>query len=566
MAFREECMLKPLVQGMRTLFASPADSPLTFNGEQAIAVINRRLMMKRSIGDVACCAVIIVLCLYAGLPRYRCRVDFRDEGFLAYGAVRVMEGQVPNRDFVSLQPPLSFYSIAAVFKLFGTSLASLRAAGLVVYILIPVVLYAITRHRAGKILSLATALPAAVFGIAYFHFVPYAVWQGELAALLTIFFLLRAAATELRRWSILAGVANAATVLLRHDQGAYLIGAVIVYFFAVRFTERDAVGRRTADRMILFWAASMAATMLPLIVYWISLGAAASMVKQLVVFPLTRYAATSSLSFPAFVAGSSLTKNLSVALFYIPPVIELLATIWLLRLLIRRCFSVEHSQITFILAVSIFFYLQALTRSDMYHLLITLPPLFVLCGWLVGVLSNATEAAVQKRHGQFLALFSKRAVPVAAGLIVGPFLLVMMPIFLPSPAGASRQLLLDRGGVYLNPEDAEHLERIVKILQSKAAPDKPILALPYNPMFYFLTERRNPTRWNYLWPGDQTPEEHQALINQARSDPPEAVVLEREYMLYYAPLIVDYVHTEYDLAYTAGKLRIYFPKASLRKR
>ena len=32
--------------------------------------------------------------------------------------------RVPNRDFVSLQPPLSFYTVAAAFKLFGTSLVS----------------------------------------------------------------------------------------------------------------------------------------------------------------------------------------------------------------------------------------------------------------------------------------------------------------------------------------------------------------------------------------------------------------------------------------------------------
>jgi len=51
------------------------------------------------------------------------------KGFLAYGGVRAGEGQLPNHDFVSLQPPLSFYLAAATFKLLGTSLASLGFLG-----------------------------------------------------------------------------------------------------------------------------------------------------------------------------------------------------------------------------------------------------------------------------------------------------------------------------------------------------------------------------------------------------------------------------------------------------
>src|SRR5512143_2647182 len=253
------------------------------------------MIMKRFTGDLVCCVVIVIICLTWGLPRYCCSIDLRDEGFVAYGAVRVMEGQVPNLDFVSLQPPLSFYSAAAVFKLFGTSLASLRVAGLFIYILIPMVLYAISRQAAGRILSLAAAFPATVLGISYSNFVPYAVWQGELAALLTVFFLIRAAATGSRRWSILAGAANAAALLLRHDQGIYLIIATIVYFFALRHASRDPEGKANADRMLVFWAGSMTIILSPLMVYWFFVGAATAMFQQLFVFLLSQYAKTSSL-------------------------------------------------------------------------------------------------------------------------------------------------------------------------------------------------------------------------------------------------------------------------------
>src|SRR6266446_3688126 len=113
------------------------------NSEKASA---RSSFAKRSWpADPVCILLLISVCLAIGLPRYRVGIDWADEGFLAYGAVRVMEGQVPNRDFVSLQPPLSFYAVAAAFKLFGTSLASLRLLGLSIYVLIPLLIYAIAR-------------------------------------------------------------------------------------------------------------------------------------------------------------------------------------------------------------------------------------------------------------------------------------------------------------------------------------------------------------------------------------------------------------------------------------
>src|SRR5689334_7320114 len=71
--------------------------------------------------DFICVVALVAIFLGIALPRYRASIDWGDEGFLAYSAVRVMEGEMPHRDFVSLQPPMSFYVVAIAFKLFGTS-------------------------------------------------------------------------------------------------------------------------------------------------------------------------------------------------------------------------------------------------------------------------------------------------------------------------------------------------------------------------------------------------------------------------------------------------------------
>jgi hypothetical protein len=52
--------------------------------------------------DLLCAALLLSFALTIAYPRWRAGMDWRDEGLLAYGAVRVMHGDVPQRDFVSL--------------------------------------------------------------------------------------------------------------------------------------------------------------------------------------------------------------------------------------------------------------------------------------------------------------------------------------------------------------------------------------------------------------------------------------------------------------------------------
>src|SRR5437879_4619303 len=79
-------------------------------------------------------------------------------------------------------PQLSFYLAAVIFKLFGTSLGSLRILGLSLHVLIPLLIYLISRNFMNHVLSIAAALPAAIIGMPYFGFVPLAVWQGIAAS------------------------------------------------------------------------------------------------------------------------------------------------------------------------------------------------------------------------------------------------------------------------------------------------------------------------------------------------------------------------------------------------
>src|SRR6266536_3284996 len=66
--------------------------------------------------DFICPAILLLIAIAIAYPRWRAGIDWRDEGLLAYGAERVVHGEIPHRDFVSLRPPAS--SAFRMFTLF----------------------------------------------------------------------------------------------------------------------------------------------------------------------------------------------------------------------------------------------------------------------------------------------------------------------------------------------------------------------------------------------------------------------------------------------------------------
>jgi hypothetical protein len=503
-----------------------------------------------SIVDLVGVLLLIAISLAIGLPRYRAGMDWGDEGFLAYGTMRVMEGQLPQRDFVSLQPPLSFYVAALTFQILGTSLASLRILGLSIHILIPLFIYGVGRTlRLHPLSAVAAALPATILGIPYFNFVPFAVWQGITITLAAILVYMNALCSG-RVWLALsAGILTTISIFLRHDQGLYLAISILILTVALKFSPRSTTASAQLNKVFFSWCTAALVVALGFVIYWWLEGALPEMFKQLVVFPITTYVKTSSEPFPRFSSQVSIEENALTVLFYLPPLFIALATIWLVRQILRRHFFFNEVVLTFLTAWSALFYCQVLTRSDLMHLLTTLPPFFLLVafGWSI-----------------FLEQFGKRKVlkvslSILAVGLASCHLWAVSPRALPERPKELETLELSRGGVRI--ENARWMAEFIRGVQDYVPPDRSILVLPYQPMFYFLCKRHNPTRWNYLWPGDQTPADHERLIQEAKSDPPAVVFINYETELSsFAPAILDYVHREYRLAVIFEPLSVYFPQ------
>ena len=76
--------------------------------------------------------------ILSGLTR---PINFHDEGFPVYAAQRILAGDVPYRDFWTIHPPGQWYTLAALFKVFGFSLLAERILDALVRVLFLFTLY-----------------------------------------------------------------------------------------------------------------------------------------------------------------------------------------------------------------------------------------------------------------------------------------------------------------------------------------------------------------------------------------------------------------------------------------
>jgi hypothetical protein len=343
------------------------------------------------------------------------------------------------------------------------------------------------------------------------------------------------------------------TLLARLDQGFYLMLSVLAFALARRLAfDREPAAR--PGPILCDWALGAAAPLAVLAVLWLVTGAIPSMVQQLVVFPLTTYVKTSSLPFPRFGADLLAPQALLVALFYLVPIFDSVVIVALLGKLFRRRFSIEDAPLTFLVALSALFYCQALARSDVHHLLITLAPFFVVVAWTAAEVARSAGASVAGK-----ALVTRAA---GAAFLVGAalFLLRVQPVMLRRVDQMEQAIALPRAGVSASPAFAQLFEDAVGRIREHSAPGDAILSLPYDAMFYFLSERRNATTWDYLWPGPQNTADQRSIVEQATAHPPAVVVIDRESAMEpYGAIVLAYVRARFRLREEIGSVRIYVP-------
>jgi hypothetical protein len=139
-----------------------------------------------------------------------------DEGLIVCGAERVMHGQVPYRDFFTGYPPAQFYTVAAIFRAFGTTLLVERVWDTLWRLAIIGLVCASAGKAAGR---RPHPLPLICIGILTgavgFHLYPMV--TGTLFAVGALCCATRYLNGNGLRWLLFSGIVAGAGILYRHD-------------------------------------------------------------------------------------------------------------------------------------------------------------------------------------------------------------------------------------------------------------------------------------------------------------------------------------------------------------
>ncbi|HEY7684872.1 MAG TPA: glycosyltransferase family 39 protein, partial [Gemmatimonadales bacterium] len=169
-----------------------------------------------------------------------------DEGTLAQSAERVLDGELPHRDFDEVYTGALSFLNAAAFRVFGTTLRSLRLPLFCVFLLwVPALYYVATRFAAPPLAGVVTALGAAWSLPQYTAAMPS--WYNLFLATFGTAALLRHIETGHRRWLFAAGVAGGVSCLIK-IVGLFYVAAVLIFLVYRERTLLDSTPSRPGRR------------------------------------------------------------------------------------------------------------------------------------------------------------------------------------------------------------------------------------------------------------------------------------------------------------------------------
>jgi hypothetical protein len=177
-------------------------------------------------------------------------------------------------------------------------------------------------------------------------------------------------------------------------------------------------------------------------------------------------------------------------------------------LLARTVRGTPSGPLPWYLLIGVLAALALYPRFDRAHVMFAGPPLFVVGAWALSCAHRSLTTAVGSvgRAALFAALLT---VPVAAIL---PHLGWRYVTVTDADAGVPGwppyvPLGLERAPVLVPRHIAGGIRGAVEHVRAGTAPGEPLFAYPAAPLFYFLADRPNPTRFDHLLPGALTAEE-----------------------------------------------------------
>lgn len=459
-----------------------------------------------------------------------------DEGIILQGAQRILHGQVLYRDFFSFFTPGSYYLLALLFKIFGSSMMVARTTLAVYGGVFAAFTFLIARRFAGMKASLVTAGLVTLTCLP-FRFLSLHNWDSTLWACAAVYCAVRWLEVMTRQkpearnqkaeaafWGFAAGSFASLTALFEQSKGAGLILGLAVGFVLLAVAGNIRLSLRDG----LAAAAGLAWPLALTLAYFAAQHALRPMLADWL-WPLHHYSLANRVpygyqSWPeatraALFGNHSLAHLIPILLVigpcFIVPVLPLIALgmcLYLSAKLLRgRSLSGRQTNYTLVTsALSGLLLSVVVVRADIIHFMYLAPLFYVVLAWILDgrdVNSRAFHAALPIIRCAVVVLFGC----FACALLVR--------------TRAANVNLSTRRGVLTAPAP----DTVLQYAQAHVAAGSSIFVYPYLPLYYYLTAAHSPTRFEYLQPGMNTLEQNEEAVREVEADQTRVVLFEPDF-------------------------------------
>ena len=430
----------------------------------------RQSFLRRYQGELvfALCA-----CLYI-LSFMRILVLGTDEGTLISGAVRIVHGEVFARDFFEVIGPGTFYWLALFFKLFGVTFAATRVCLFITSLGTALSMFFLSRRVCKSYPALPPVLLIATYSWAWPTISHHT--DSNFFALLSV--VSACGWLEMRRSSLLffAGALAGLTTCFLQPKGMLLIAALLIWLFIEHRWWPHSVSASAFGFLIGGYVVATGMAIL----YFAWHGALHDLIYANFIWPNRNYGAVNIVPYATGVIAYYWDTwnfkpgiGFAIGAILIFPYLLIAALPGLLSISgIHWRKSFVRPEVTLYWLCGWALWLSEIHRKDIVHLVFGSLLLIILIVYYVERLPTQASKLI-------LQILTISAICLAAFNLL--FLLHTHP-------------LQTRVGTVTTFRD----EKLVKLLEQKTRPGEEIFAYPYCPIYYFLTETINPTRYSFL--------------------------------------------------------------------
>ena len=507
-------------------------------------------------------------------------INLWDEGVLLNGSLRTLEGESVYVDFNGY-PPGRYLLGAVLFKIFGINISAIRIAVAVMTAIAATMVYSVSlRLIPSYFLSIIPSIlflisPAVYYNRFYPIFTIFGIYM--------IFWYLE---KENPFRSILLGVSAVLSMFFKLEIGIGIIIISIALMLIPPLHPPLYKGGNGGVRAFKYFFITLSIASIFLAFYYLRMIDMYAFLYDSY-FYVFKIRGSWGNPFPNIFSPElwrrfDIYEIFSVLLFYIPLIIYLLIFI----ILIRNPLTHPHpnplpegegergggrgegeGELRTFLATILFFgiytYNLVIWRAGFDNLIRCLPPAFILGGYLLYLFRI-----------KLLKWTGERMLSYAIILILPLWFLYEMIFHSDFYAGSIGELRKNHvrlsieraNNIYADPVEALWIKEITGYIRNNTKTEDTIFAIPFNPIWYFLTDRKNPTYYEWLLPGElKTEKEQTEVVEQLKKKIPAYVIYadiaidnkEERRFSNYAPLVYNFIIYNYHIEKRIGFFQIW---------